>query len=122
MHGLSLCTPATLLVLACTAAAQPVVPSLPDDSLQSLRREHPRLIAFDDRIHEIRKLLQTDARAARIYNQLRAEATKLESAAPVDHKLIGPRLLDQSRRALDRIYTLALLHRITNNRQYATAP
>lgn len=118
MHGSLTFMPATLLALACTLAAQPAVPTLPDNPLQSLQREHPRLLASDDRIREIRSLLKTDAGAKRIYERLRAEAVKIETAAPVEHKLIGPRLLDQSRRALDRIYTLALLYRLTEETRY----
>ena len=118
MHGPLTFMPAALIALACTVAAQPAIPMLPDNPLQSLRSEHPRLLASDDRIREIRTLLKSDAGAKRIYERLRADAVKIEAVAPVEHKLIGPRLLDQSRRALERIYTLALLYRITDEKRY----
>ena len=38
---------------------------------------------------------------------------------PVEHKLIGPRLLDKSRKALRRISTLAGLYRLDGNKEWA---
>lgn len=111
MHRLLMTVAATLLALAWTAAAQP-------DPLATLRREHPRLIASNQRFEEIRTLVKTDARAKKILELLQAEAAKIETADPVVHKLIGPRLLQESRRALDRVYTLALLYRVTGEKRY----
>jgi hypothetical protein len=85
---------------------------------ETLRKEHPRLIALDSDIARIRELVRHDAGARGIYEALLQKARKIESEPPVVHRLIGPRLLDQSRRALDRIYTLALLHRIDGERRY----
>ena len=118
MHGRFTFTLATVLAIAWTAAAQPPATHIPENPLRSLRQEHPRLMAGDERIAELRRILIADARAKRIYDHLAAEAARIEQAEPVQHKLVGPRLLDQSRRALDRIYTLALLHRITGERRY----
>ena len=110
--------PAMLIALACAVAAQPPATDIPDNPLQSLRPQHPRLMASDDVIARVKRLLATDLRAKRIFEHLETEAAEMEMASPVEHKLIGPRLLDQSRRALDRIYTLALLHRITAQPRY----
>jgi hypothetical protein len=81
-------------------------------------RPHPRLIALDDDIARVHTLIKTDTGAKRVYDQLTAEAARIETSLPVEHKLIGPRLLDQSRRALDRIYVLSLLYRIDGKKQY----
>jgi len=111
---------ARLFVLAATsfvALAGPAV-TVPDNPLSTLRSAHPRLLATDAEIDTLRKTIASDPRAKRMFDQLTAEAAKLETAAPVVHKLIGPRLLDQSRRALDRVYTLALMFRITGEKRY----
>ena len=100
-----------LLSIAALGAAQ-------DKPLETLRKSHPRLIALDSDIARIRSLIKTDPQAKRIYDQLVAEAAKIETAPTVEHKLIGPRLLDQSRRALSRLYTLALLYRLYGKKQY----
>jgi len=88
------------------------------DPLATLRKQHPRLIALDSDIDHIRELIRQDAEARRIYERLVEDAQKLEKSSTVEYKLIGPRLLDQSRRAVDRIYTLALLYRLDHKRQY----
>lgn len=88
------------------------------DPLKTLRREHPRLIASDADISRIRSLLHSNAEVRRLHNLLAAQADRIESEPPVEYKLIGPRLLDKSRRALDRIYTVALMHRLSGKRQY----
>ncbi len=97
------------LIAVCTAQDHP---------LQTLRKQHPRLIALDSDIDRLRTLIRTDERAKRIYEQLVADAAKIETSPTVEFKIVGPRLLDQSRRALDRVYTLALLYRIDGKKQY----
>ncbi|MBI3281576.1 MAG: heparinase II/III family protein [Acidobacteria bacterium] len=93
-------------------------PELPDNLLATLRRGHPRLIALDSDIARIRELVRTDERAARHYDRLVAEGAALESAPTVEYKIVGPRLLTQSRLCLDRVYNLALLYRITGEKRY----
>jgi hypothetical protein len=118
MHGPNLFMTAALLALSWTASAQPPAPALAQNPLQSLRRDHPRLMGSNDRILDVHSLIKSDALAKKIYDQLVAEAAKIETSPPVEHKLVGPRLLDQSRRALDRVYTLALLYRLTSEKRY----
>jgi len=96
----------SLLMLALPLGAQT------DDPLKSLRKQHPRLIALPADIERVRQLIRTSAQARTIYESLQQEAGRIQQAAPVEHVLIGPRLLAQSRRCLDRIYTLALLYRL----------
>ena len=88
------------------------------DPLHTLRQQHPRIIALDTDIERLRTLLQSNEDARRIYTQLNAEAAKILTDPPVEYVLIGPRLLDKSRRALSRIYTLALLHRLDSKREH----
>jgi len=88
------------------------------DPLKTLRKQHPRLIAPDADLERIRELIRRAPQARGIYQALLEEADRIQSAAPVEHILIGPRLLAQSRRCLDRIYTLALLYRLDGKREY----
>lgn len=113
MHRRSFLSAATLFPLTGTRAAEP-----PARPLATLRSAHPRLIGLDSHIGQIRENLKNNPLARDIRDRLVREAEKIETAPPVEHKLIGPRLLDQSRRALDRIYTLSLLFRITGERRY----
>lgn len=82
------------------------------DPLKTLRKQHPRLIALDADLQRVRELIRRAPQARSIYQALQEEAERIQSAAPVQHILIGPRLLAQSRRCLDRVYTLALLYRL----------
>jgi len=88
------------------------------DPLATLRPSHPRLIALNEDIPRIRETIRSSAQARKIYEALVEEASRIQTAAPVEHILIGPRLLAQSRRCLDRIYTLALLYRLDGKREY----
>jgi hypothetical protein len=89
-----------------------------DRPLETLRREHPRLLASSSDFARLKELVKSDAVAGRMYAAIRAHADTILKQEPVVHKLIGPRLLDQSRRALDRIQTLALVYRISGERSY----
>lgn len=81
-------------------------------------RPHPRLIALDSDIARVKALVKSDAFARELYTRLKQEAARIEQQPPVEYKLIGPRLLDKSRRCLDRVYTLALLYRLDGDRRY----
>ena len=89
-----------------------------DDPLKTLRTEHPRLILLDRDIDHIRTLVQQVPLARKIHADLVKEAERLMTVPPVEYKLVGPRLLAQSRHCLDRIYTLALLYRLEKKPQY----
>src|SRR5574340_1265201 len=98
------------LAAACACFAQA--------DLKTLRKQHPRLVAVEGDIARIGKLIETDAFARDMYGRLKQEAARIDSEPPVEYKLIGPRLLDKSRRCLDRVYTLALLYRIDGEKRY----
>ena len=89
-----------------------------DDPLKTLRADHPRLIVLDSDIERIRSFIQQYPHARKLHADLVKEADKLMTTPPVEYKLVGPRLLAQSRRCLERIYTLALLYRLDGRRQY----
>jgi hypothetical protein len=95
-----------------------VTPTINSDPLATLRKQHPRLIALDSDIARIRKLATTDPLVKESYDALRRQADRMLTEPPVEYVLIGPRLLDKSRTALERIYTLGLVYRVSGDKKY----
>ena len=83
------------------------------DPLHALRVGHPRLILLDADFDRIRLLVRENAAARHIYNDLEKECDRLLSIPPVEYRLIGPRLQTQTRRAVNRITSLALMYRLS---------
>lgn len=96
------------LVLFAVLAA-PALGASVDRPLETLRKVHPRLIAGAADFERVRSLIRSDERARSLYIDLVEEARALAKAPAVEYKIVGPRLLQQSRTALQRIYALALL-------------
>ncbi len=88
--------------------------------MAKLRKQHPRLIASNQDITRIRKLIRNDAGAKEAYARLVAVSDLVMQQPPVEYKLIGPRLLDKSRAVLGRVYTLGLMYRIEGDRAVLT--
>jgi hypothetical protein len=107
-----------LLILAFAVSAR-AAESIPDDPLVTLRAGHPRLMVLDDQIKTVQGFIRTDAMAADTLRRLRAKADKLVEQPPVAHVLVGPRMLAQSRQALDVISTTAGMYRLTGDVRYA---
>lgn len=84
-----------------------------------LRSGHPRLMFLDSDFKNVKQFIARDPQAALWYAQLEKEAQGMLREPTAQHVLIGPRLLFQSRAALDRISLLAALYRIDGNRAYA---
>lgn len=102
-----------------TRAEAPAAQPSEDRILSTLRTGHPRLILPDDQLPRVRELIQSDRGARAIRDELRTAAEKMLDEPTVVHKLIGPRLLQQSRNCLTRVYTLALMYRLTDDKRYA---
>jgi hypothetical protein len=86
--------------------------------LKTLRPGHPRLIGTAKALEHARRAIATDPLAKEWHARLKAEGDRILLESPVEHALIGPRLLDKSVRALSRVYTLALLYRLDGDRRY----
>ena len=99
-------------------SALPLLPS--QIGLDTLRQPHPRLIASNQDISRVRRLVRSNEGARSVYAKLSAEAAQIMKQPPVEYKLIGPRLLDKSRTALGRVYTLGLLYRLEGDRPILT--
>lgn len=86
--------------------------------LRSLRPAHPRLLALDSDWQRLRLVVKNEAPAYRWYAQLYKEAEKLFGEAPIEYRLAGARLVG-ARAALERVYTLAVLYRLDNDKRFA---
>ena len=80
--------------------------------------KHPRLIATDERLEQIREIIKNDETAKSFYTSLKEDAEKILGEPPVEHVLVGPRLLSQSRCCLSRIYILALIYRLDGDTRF----
>jgi hypothetical protein len=89
-----------------------------DRPLETLRREHPRLLASSSDFDRLRTLVKSDPFAGKMFDAMKRQADAMRKQPPVVHVLIGPRLLDQSRRALDRVYTLSMVYKLSGDRVY----
>lgn len=100
-------------------AAQEIRLPEPDEILRTLRPGHPRLIAPAGQEEEVRKFVSQYPAAAEILQQIRREAREILRQRPVEYRLVGPRLLSESRRCLSRVYTLATIYRLEGDKQFA---
>ncbi len=89
--------------------------------LKTLQKKHPRLLLTDARLQELKALSNSDARLKKYASTVTDQASKDILKAPIQHVLIGPRLLDKSRECLSRVYNLAFAYRWTGNKTYLNA-
>lgn len=81
--------------------------------------DHPRLLVTSDDWGKMRHQVETDSLARKVFDLIKAKADRALDQPPVERTLIGRRLLDVSRLALDRITALAMVARITGEERYA---
>jgi hypothetical protein len=94
-------------------AALAALAQQPDsDPLRPLRAGHPRLLLPDSELDKLRATVRENTLAKRIFGDLEKECDRLLSIPPVEYKLAGNRLQTQTRRAVERVATLALMYRI----------
>lgn len=82
---------------------------------------HPRLLANNADFHRMRQYIAGDPTAAKWAGAIQAQANAILSQ-PVSQYVIpdGKRLLDTSRRVLDRVQNLVLTFRFTDDQRYLT--
>ncbi len=83
------------------------------DPLHQLHAGHPRLILLDSDFDRLRLLYRENPLAKRLYGDLEKECDRILSIPPVEYRFTGPRLQVQTRRAIDRITSLALMYRLS---------
>jgi hypothetical protein len=64
-------------------------------------------------------MIQSEPLARAWYANLHQKAEQMLDEPTVTYALLGPRLLTQSRRCFDRIYTLGLLYRLDGDKRFA---
>ncbi|MDP9169926.1 MAG: heparinase II/III-family protein, partial [Acidobacteriota bacterium] len=98
---------------AAAAWAHSLAAQTDNDPLRLLRAGHPRLLLLDSDLDRLRQTTKDNPLAKRLFGDLEKEADHLLSIPPVEYKLTGQRLQTQTRRAVDRVTTLALMYRLT---------
>lgn len=85
------------------------------DPLASLRPSHPRLLLTDETLATMKREASEDPLRAKLHRQIVAAAEASLKEPPIAHVLVGPRLLDQSRKALADITNCAMAYRLAGD-------
>ena len=113
---------AILAAAVCGARGDDIVaPVDPATVLDSLRLDHPRLMLTDDALAKLKEAAPSDPVLAGYVAQVIAQADAVRTKPPLEHKLVGPRLLSVSRECMARIYALGVAWRWTGDGTYAKA-
>jgi Heparinase II/III-like protein/Domain of unknown function (DUF4962) len=92
----------------------------PAKILETLQKEHPRLLLSSNGFERLKQQVQSDELSRKCHAHLQSVAKSILAAPPSKYEIPdGLRLLDTSRRILDRVQTLALLYRLDGDRRYA---
>jgi hypothetical protein len=102
-------------LVASAFAAEPTA----DEILKKLKPEHPRLFLLKADWDVLKARCEKDPLVKPWFQRQKRRADDSLKEPPIEHKLIGPRLLDQSRKALGRITLWAAMYRITGDKKYA---
>lgn len=113
-----------LLVLA-TAAPSASAQRASDVTMEQVRQAmhrapagHPRLLADSSTFASLKQRVQRDPQSRELYRLLHDQAEAMLEVAPVRHVLTGRRLLGESRKAVRRVLTLALVYRISGDARF----
>jgi len=104
-----------IFLLGATSFAQ--IP-VPDHPLATLKQVHPRLLVSEADFARLRELINADATAAGIYADLKSQADQILDQPTVTHQVAGRDMLAESRLCLERVYTLALVYRMSGQEKY----
>jgi hypothetical protein len=90
-----------------------------DEILQSLKDQHPRMILTPESKSEVKKLIEKNEMAGRIYESIKSAADKALTQPPSQYDLPdGRRLLSVSGTVLKRVENLAFVYHMTGDRRY----
>jgi len=114
-----------LVVIGHAAAADVDFPYPPTISLDDVRSwvdrastEHPRLLATGAELAALRTSLDSDPARRALADAVVRQANFLQDVAPVERKLEGRRLLEQSRRCVKRVVVLAMAYHLTGDMRH----
>lgn len=110
---------ATLVIFSCPAAQETV--DVPPGFLSTLRKEHPRLMLTDAGLAQLKKMRSADPVLDTYIRDVLTKADGDLTKPPLEHVLVGPRLLSVSRECLRRVYNLGMAWRLTGDVKYARA-
>jgi hypothetical protein len=124
MNSTKLLAPAfaSLAATGITCGAEPPAIQVPEPSaiVARVRKDHPRLLASAADFARLRQQVSADPQLKQWLEALSGRAGRILAEAPSRYEIPdGLRLLATSRRVLDRVYTLALMYRLENDRRYA---
>ncbi|HEX4412584.1 MAG TPA: heparinase II/III family protein, partial [Lacipirellulaceae bacterium] len=113
---------ATLLAISSRAEETTYPPKVPRVELERRIKEiphtHPRLLVTSDQLTNLAKSLNTDPLRRALADAIIRDADALQSAPPIERKLIGRRLLDKSRACLERVLLLSTAYHLTHDTKY----
>lgn len=110
------------VLLTINAAEQAPTISIPagDNIFSALKKTHPRLLASEEDSAHLREAIKTNALLKTWYGRIQQRAEGILTQAPSRYEIPdGLRLLETSRRVLDRVYMLALVYRMTQDQRFA---
>jgi len=89
-----------------------------ENMLGSLRQHHPRLFLSDERLRMLKTRVREDAFPALLVDHLRRYGDSLIDQETTAFKIVGPRMLKNCQQIRDRVMTLSLLYRLTDEAKY----
>jgi hypothetical protein len=111
---------ALLIAAEKPSTSVPVATPAAKDILSRVKKSHPRLLMSNDDFTRLRQNATTDETLKRWFEKVKSTADKTLREAPSKYEIPdGLRLLNTSRRVVDRVYTLGLMYRLTGDRKYA---
>jgi hypothetical protein len=112
----SLCLALTAAFLATSLAAADAPTG---DALKGLKPKHPRLLVLEEDWTFLKEMIAKDKTAGEWHKALLKRGEDELKKDPIVHRLIGPRLLDQSRLACSRVSLWAALYRLGGDMKFA---
>jgi hypothetical protein len=110
---------AAMVRAAETSGSQIPIPSA-QEILARLNKSHPQLLASSNDFVQLKARSESDSSLGSWQIALNKQANDILTAAPSRYEIPdGLRLLETSRRVLNRVYILALLYRLEGERKYA---
>jgi Domain of unknown function (DUF4962)/Heparinase II/III-like protein len=115
---------ALLIPAAMARAAETTVSQVPIPSAQQIlgriNKSHPRLLASSNDFVRIKARIESDSLLRSWQAALNKQGNEILTAVPSRYEIPdGLRLLETSRRVLNRVYTLALLYQLEGEQKYA---
>ncbi|MEO7454452.1 MAG: heparinase II/III family protein [Fimbriimonadales bacterium] len=102
-----------LAILSLAAVAQAQV------NMGALKRGHPRIAFTEQDEQRIKNLMRSDDLLEKLVQRNNQLADRGIGLPTTKRQLIGPRMLDESRIAIERVVQQAMAYRMTGNRKYA---